>query len=151
MLVVVLGSAATFGGIAVVGSAVGSGGGILSAAHRVTTAPPSSPPSSPLSSPPATASTRCAPEPSLDQPTLAAPPALVVGLHGFLADPRVAPHAVGVSVWIDGYGEVLAHDADRMLVPASNQKLFTAMGALAVLGADTRLKTELRMTRPATS
>ena len=145
VLVVVLGSAAAFGGIAVVGSAVGSGGGILSAAHRVAASPPSSPPSSPLSSPPATASTRCAPEPSLDQPTLAAPPALAVGLHGFLADPRVAPHAVGMSVWIDGYGEVLAHDADRMLVPASNQKLFTAMGALAVLGADTRLKTELRM------
>jgi D-alanyl-D-alanine carboxypeptidase/D-alanyl-D-alanine-endopeptidase (penicillin-binding protein 4) len=109
-----------------------------------TTSPPSSQPSSPRSSSPAT-STPCVPDPSLDQPRLAPPPTLAAGLQGFLDDPRVAPHAVGTSVWIDGYGEVLAHDADRMLVPASNQKLFTAMGALAVLGADTRLTTELRM------
>jgi D-alanyl-D-alanine carboxypeptidase/D-alanyl-D-alanine-endopeptidase (penicillin-binding protein 4) len=145
VLVVAFGGAAVWGGIDAVGSAFGSSGAILSAAHRVTASSPASSPSSVLSSPPAT-STRCVPEPSLDQPTLAAPPTLAAGLQAFLADPRVAPHAVGISVWIDGYGEVLAHDADRTLVPASNQKLFTAMGALAVLGADTRLTTELRMT-----
>jgi serine-type D-Ala-D-Ala carboxypeptidase/endopeptidase (penicillin-binding protein 4) len=67
-------------------------------------------------------------------------------MDALLADPRVAPHAVGASVWIDGYGEVLAHDADQLLAPASNQKLFTAMGALSVLGGDTRFTTELRIT-----
>ena len=30
--------------------------------------------------------------------------------------------------------------------PASNEKIFTAMGALAVLGADARLTTEVRLT-----
>jgi D-alanyl-D-alanine carboxypeptidase/D-alanyl-D-alanine-endopeptidase (penicillin-binding protein 4) len=89
---------------------------------------------------------RCFPDPSLREPTLSAPAPLTRAMDAFLADPSVAPHAVAVSVWIDGYGEVLAHDAERPLVPASNQKLFTAMGALAVLGADTRLRTEMRMT-----
>ena len=49
-------------------------------------------------------------------------------------------------MWVDGLGEVLAHEPDRALAPASNEKLFTAMGALAVLGPDSVLTTELRLT-----
>jgi D-alanyl-D-alanine carboxypeptidase/D-alanyl-D-alanine-endopeptidase (penicillin-binding protein 4) len=67
-------------------------------------------------------------------------------LAAFLGDPSVAPHRVGVSVWIDGPGEVLAHEPDLALAPASNEKIFTAIGALAVLGEDARLSTEVRLT-----
>jgi D-Ala-D-Ala carboxypeptidase 3 (S13) family len=41
---------------------------------------------------------------------------------------------------------VLAHQANLALTPASNEKIFTAMGALALLGADARLTTEVRLT-----
>jgi len=37
------------------------------------------------------------------------------------------------SIRIDGYGEVLAHEPDLALSPASNQKLLTAYGALTTL------------------
>lgn len=88
----------------------------------------------------------CVPDASLGQAPQPAPTDLAAALAQLVADPRVAPHAVSLSVWIDGYGEVLAHEADRALAPASNQKLFTAMGALAVLGPDARLTTALRLT-----
>ena len=88
----------------------------------------------------------CIADPSLAQPRVVAPPDLAGALAAFLADPRIAPHAVGVSVWIDGYGEVLEHNADLPLAPASNEKLFTAMSALAVLGGDARLTTQVRLT-----
>lgn len=88
----------------------------------------------------------CTPDPSLSQPTQPAPPRLEVALDAFLSDPRVSGHSVGVSVWIDGHGEVLTHDPDRILVPASNQKILVAVGALAVLGLDARFTTELLVT-----
>ncbi len=88
----------------------------------------------------------CFTDPTLAQPAAPAPPDLAAALDAFLADARVAPHAVSVSVWVDGRGEVIAHEPDRALAPASNEKLFTAMGALAVLGGDAPLTTELRVT-----
>lgn len=50
----------------------------------------------------------------------------------------------GVSIWLEGYGEVAAKNADTPLTPASNQKILTAMGALELLDHDRRLRTELR-------
>ena len=61
-----------------------------------------------------------------------------------LADPRLAGTTVGVSVWVDGLGEVVAHNADLPLTPASNQKLFTAMGVLSLIPQADRLVTEVR-------
>jgi serine-type D-Ala-D-Ala carboxypeptidase/endopeptidase (penicillin-binding protein 4) len=86
------------------------------------------------------------PDLTLVQPAHAPSPALEDALATFLAHPSVASHEVGVSVWIDGLGEVLAHEPDLALVPASNEKIFTAMGALAVLGADAVLTTEVLLT-----
>ena len=40
------------------------------------------------------------------------------------------------SIWVDGLGEIGAHEPDTPLFSASNQKLLTAMGVLAVLGPD---------------
>jgi len=87
----------------------------------------------------------CWPDASLTQPTVPALPDLAAALDGFLADRSVAGRDVSVSVWVDGLGEVLAHDPDRALAPASNQKLLTAMGALTVLGPTARLTTEVRV------
>src|SRR5918995_919689 len=50
----------------------------------------------------------------------------------------------GLSIWVDGFGEVGAHEPDMPLFPASNQKVLTAMGALSVLGPDARFTTEVR-------
>jgi D-alanyl-D-alanine carboxypeptidase/D-alanyl-D-alanine-endopeptidase (penicillin-binding protein 4) len=86
------------------------------------------------------------PDPTLAQPATTPSPAVAAAFARFLSDPRVAPHRTSVSVWIDGLGEVLAHEPDLALAPASNEKLFTAMGALAVLGAETQLATEVRLT-----
>jgi D-alanyl-D-alanine carboxypeptidase/D-alanyl-D-alanine-endopeptidase (penicillin-binding protein 4) len=92
-----------------------------------------------------TVAPRCVPDPTFTQPPLVAPPELATAFAGFLAHPNVAPHRVGASVWVDGLGEVLAHEPGLALAPASNEKIFTAMGALAVLGADTQLTTEIRL------
>jgi D-alanyl-D-alanine carboxypeptidase/D-alanyl-D-alanine-endopeptidase (penicillin-binding protein 4) len=88
----------------------------------------------------------CIPDPTLAQPAGAPSPSLTHAFAAFLADPSVMPHRTSVSVWIDGWGEVLAHEPDLALAPASNEKIFTAMGALAVLGAEARLTTALRFT-----
>ena len=102
-------------------------------------AAPIDPPADPVAPP-------CIPDPTLAQPASAPSPALAAAFASFLDHPSVAPHRAGVSVWIDGLGEVLAHKPDLALAPASNEKIFTAMGALAVLGADARLTTEIRLT-----
>jgi D-alanyl-D-alanine carboxypeptidase/D-alanyl-D-alanine-endopeptidase (penicillin-binding protein 4) len=65
-----------------------------------------------------------------------------------LADPRLAGTTVGVSVWVDGFGEVAGQNGDVPLMPASNQKLFTAMGVLSLLPQTDRLTTEVRATGP---
>jgi D-alanyl-D-alanine carboxypeptidase/D-alanyl-D-alanine-endopeptidase (penicillin-binding protein 4) len=63
-----------------------------------------------------------------------------------LADPRLAGTTVGLSVWVEGLGEVAGHNADIPLTPASNQKLFTAMGVLSLIPQNDRLVTEVRAT-----
>jgi D-alanyl-D-alanine carboxypeptidase/D-alanyl-D-alanine-endopeptidase (penicillin-binding protein 4) len=60
-----------------------------------------------------------------------------------LADPRLAGTTVGLSVEVDGLGEV-GRNADLALTPASNQKLFTAMGVLSLIPQTDRLVTEVR-------
>ena len=67
-------------------------------------------------------------------------------INARLADPRLAGTTVGLSVWVEGLGEVAGHNADLPLTPASNQKLFTAMGALSLIPQTDRLVTEVRAT-----
>jgi serine-type D-Ala-D-Ala carboxypeptidase/endopeptidase (penicillin-binding protein 4) len=67
-------------------------------------------------------------------------------INARLADPRLAGTTVGLSVWVEGLGEVAGHNADLPLTPASNQKLFTAMGVLSLIPQTDRLVTEVRAT-----
>jgi D-alanyl-D-alanine carboxypeptidase/D-alanyl-D-alanine-endopeptidase (penicillin-binding protein 4) len=72
------------------------------------------------------------------------PSAFAAAVAERLADARFRGTTVGLSVWMDGYGEVVAHNADLALTPASTQKLFTAVAALAALGPDIDLETTVR-------
>ncbi|MDP9402981.1 MAG: D-alanyl-D-alanine carboxypeptidase/D-alanyl-D-alanine-endopeptidase, partial [Actinomycetota bacterium] len=72
------------------------------------------------------------------------PPSLAAAVAVRLSDARFGGTTVGLSVWMDGYGEVVAHNADLALTPASTQKLFTAVAALAALGPDAHLQTAVR-------
>lgn len=69
-------------------------------------------------------------------------------IEAFSKDPRLAGTTRSVSVWIEGTGEAAAEDADSMLIPASNQKVVTAIGALAYLDHGERLNTDLIATGP---
>jgi D-alanyl-D-alanine carboxypeptidase/D-alanyl-D-alanine-endopeptidase (penicillin-binding protein 4) len=80
------------------------------------------------------------------QSALAPPPALVSAIESRLADSPLGEATVGLSVWLEGFGEVVAHNADVALVPASNQKLYTAVAALSLLPPGTTLRTEVRAT-----
>jgi D-alanyl-D-alanine carboxypeptidase/D-alanyl-D-alanine-endopeptidase (penicillin-binding protein 4) len=98
-------------------------------------------PTVPTTPPPTTEpAPSCTPDPSLTAPAASPPAELVAAVDRFAADPAVAAGPYGVSIWVDGYGE-LARQPDLPLLPASNQKLLTAMGALTVLGPDLRLTT----------
>jgi D-alanyl-D-alanine carboxypeptidase/D-alanyl-D-alanine-endopeptidase (penicillin-binding protein 4) len=92
----------------------------------------------------ATAGAPVAPAPAPPPNPAAAALAGVIDTH--LADPRLAGTTVGLSVWVDGLGEVAGRNGDLPLTPASNQKLFTAMGALSLIPQTDRLVTEVRAT-----
>jgi D-alanyl-D-alanine carboxypeptidase/D-alanyl-D-alanine-endopeptidase (penicillin-binding protein 4) len=95
---------------------------------------------------PATAVPACTPDPTLvATPVAPVPPTVGGAVDAFATNPAVAAGPFGVSIWIDGYGEVARQPDDRLL-PASNQKLLTAMGALSVLGTDAQFTTEVRAT-----
>ncbi len=61
-----------------------------------------------------------------------------------LSDPRFEHATVGLAVWVEGSGMVLAHNADLALRPGSNEKLLVAWGAYGLIGAGASLTTEVR-------
>ena len=77
--------------------------------------------------------------------TIAPPAGMVEAVQARLADPRFEGTTVGLSVWVDGSGEVFSTGADSPMRPGSNEKLLAAAGALAVIGPDTTLTTEVRV------
>ncbi len=65
------------------------------------------------------------------------PEQLAADLDQILTDPRLRGGQASVIVLRAETGEVLyQHDADRRLMPASNEKLFTSVAALDILGPD---------------
>jgi D-alanyl-D-alanine carboxypeptidase/D-alanyl-D-alanine-endopeptidase (penicillin-binding protein 4) len=63
-----------------------------------------------------------------------------------LADPRIAGNDFSISVWVEGLGEIVSRAPDRLLMPASNQKLWTAAGVHLTLPADFTFRTQLMTT-----
>jgi len=82
------------------------------------------------------------------QTTTTIPPDAPTALARLQTDPRLAGATVSASVWIDGLGEVATANPDLALIPASNQKLITAIGALRLLDPQERLHTDLLATGP---
>jgi D-alanyl-D-alanine carboxypeptidase/D-alanyl-D-alanine-endopeptidase (penicillin-binding protein 4) len=78
-------------------------------------------------------------------PAGAAPPApLAARLESLLSEPRFAAASWGVKVVSLDTGRTLfEHQADKLFVPASNTKLFTAALALQAPGKDFRIRTSL--------
>jgi D-alanyl-D-alanine carboxypeptidase/D-alanyl-D-alanine-endopeptidase (penicillin-binding protein 4) len=76
-----------------------------------------------------------------DDPTVRAPADVRAAVDARVNDARFVGNDVSISVWVDGWGEVAARDPDLRLLPASNQKLLTAMGAFEVLGTERRFQT----------
>jgi D-alanyl-D-alanine carboxypeptidase/D-alanyl-D-alanine-endopeptidase (penicillin-binding protein 4) len=95
--------------------------------------------------PPTTAP--CPADSGLAAPSAPVPPDLTLAVQRFANDPHLTGERFGLSIWIDGLGEVGALEPDVPLLPASNQKLLMAMGVLSVLGPSARLTTAVRRTR----
>ncbi len=76
---------------------------------------------------------------SLDPPG----PDLAVGaaLDAVLALPAFRGMSVSATAWAEGSGDIYTRGADAGLVPASNQKLYTAVGALRLLPSEHRFVT----------
>jgi D-alanyl-D-alanine carboxypeptidase/D-alanyl-D-alanine-endopeptidase (penicillin-binding protein 4) len=93
---------------------------------------------------PAAAATRAAPARVAPAPA----PALAQAIDTYIAQAQFARADWGIAVRSLDSGRILyTHNADRLFVPASNAKLFTAALALARLGSATRIATTLYATR----
>ena len=74
------------------------------------------------------------------------PSTWAAAIAGKLADPRIAGNDYSISVWVEGMGEIVRQSPDRLLMPASNQKLWTAVGAHLTLPPDFTFRTRLMTT-----
>jgi D-alanyl-D-alanine carboxypeptidase len=104
---------------------------------------------------PATAGAPLAPLPPWASVCGAPKPDLVVGQPAVtwagaiatkLSDSRFAGAEFGISVWVEGLGEIVTRAPDRLLMPASNQKLWTAAGIHLTLPPDFTFRTQLMTT-----
>jgi D-alanyl-D-alanine carboxypeptidase/D-alanyl-D-alanine-endopeptidase (penicillin-binding protein 4) len=83
------------------------------------------------------------------QEPAAAPTGLAARIEAVMARPEFAPSTFGIHVARAGSGQVLyAHNADKLLAPASTTKLVSCAGALLLLGKDHRFETRVAGTGP---
>lgn len=69
------------------------------------------------------------------------PDSLRRAIDNRLTHPNFSDLDMSVSIWLEGYGEVAAYNPDLALLPASNQKLITAVGIAEVLPLGDRFRT----------
>lgn len=82
-------------------------------------------------------------------PATSSVPQLASGIDAQIGQTRYNAASWGIAVVSLDTGRTLyAHDADRLLQPASTAKLFTAALVLDTLGTDYRIPTQLLVTRP---
>ena len=83
----------------------------------------------------------------LPEPTVESPDkdALATKIATALEHPALAEHDVTLSVWVDGWGEVITHNPRLALQPASNQKLLVAIAANETLDIDKPLTTDIEL------
>ena len=75
------------------------------------------------------------------------PSSLAQGIGDYIAQPRFAHAQWGIDVVsLDNGNTLYWHDADALLLPASNAKLYTSALALQALGPDVRFSTTLYAT-----
>lgn len=80
---------------------------------------------------------------------VATPQQLVAAIDEQIDEPRFASASWGIAVVSLDTGHTLyAHEADRLLQPASTAKLYTAAVVLDTIGSDYRIPTQLLATRP---
>src|SRR5438477_7401366 len=77
-----------------------------------------------------------------DVATTTPAPAWAAAIATKLADPRLAGNDFSISIWVDGFGEIVSRAPDRLLMPASNQKLWTAAGIQLSLPPDFTFRTQ---------
>jgi D-alanyl-D-alanine carboxypeptidase/D-alanyl-D-alanine-endopeptidase (penicillin-binding protein 4) len=82
----------------------------------------------------------------LDAGTVEPPPEWASRVAAAASDPSWGDVERSISVWVEGYGEVVAVAPDLALLPASNEKVLTALGARLVLDPSARFRTEVRTT-----
>ncbi|MGH8190924.1 MAG: D-alanyl-D-alanine carboxypeptidase/D-alanyl-D-alanine endopeptidase [Rhodanobacteraceae bacterium] len=91
------------------------------------------------------APTTTSPQPAAPVPV--PPTTLAASIDAYIAQPQFERADWGIAVRSLDTGRVLyTHNADRLFVPASNVKLFTAALALDTLGSTTRIATTLYAT-----
>ena len=77
----------------------------------------------------------------VEQELTVAPPWVTNALQGAVNHPDFDGLDVSVSVWIDGWGEVITRDPDVGLVPASNEKILVAHAANELLDLESTIDT----------
>ena len=78
-------------------------------------------------------------------PITNAPAAVVDALEVAVNHPNFANLDVGVSVWIDGWGEVVSINPEQPLVPASNEKILVAHAANELLDPAATFETTIEL------
>ncbi len=104
--------------------------------------------------PPSTSTTRatttttapvCDRRPGLDAAGAALPAPWARRVFAALSDPAWSGVERSISIWVEGHGEIVAVEPDLALLPASNEKVLTAVGARLLLDPAARFHTEVRI------
>ncbi|HEY6531654.1 MAG TPA: D-alanyl-D-alanine carboxypeptidase/D-alanyl-D-alanine-endopeptidase [Acidimicrobiales bacterium] len=87
----------------------------------------------------------CDRRPQLDARGAEISPEWASRIRAAVDDPSWGDVQRSISVWVEGHGEIVAVEPDLALLPASNEKVLTALGARLLLDPAARFRTEVRL------